>query len=188
MNIDKDKFWKNYRVTFGKVTQKQVDAVEFLLDKADVNVKLYLPYILATVKHETADTYEPIDEYGSAVYFDRRYGPDTRVGKALGNTCKGDGALYHGRGYVQLTGRRNYKLAEDKLKHPLVSQPELAKNRDVAYETMIHGMLGGWFTGKKLSDYIYMGRSDYTNARRIINGTDKAAIVAGYARGFEGCL
>lgn len=188
MNIDRDKFWEAYRAAFGKVEQKQVDALEFLLGKADVSVKLYLPYILATVKHETADTYEPIDEYGSEYYFRRRYGYDTKVGRNLGNTHKDDGALYHGRGYVQLTGRRNYKLAEDKLGQPLISKPELAKDQEIAYEILVRGMLEGWFTGRKLSDYIYMGRRDYVNARRIINGTDKAETVAGYARIFERCL
>lgn len=50
---------------------------------------------------------------------------------------------------------------------------------------MVDGMEAGRFTGKKLSDYL---PGDYVNARRIINGTDKAEQIAGYARQFEAAL
>jgi hypothetical protein len=49
-------------------------------------------------------------------------------------------------------------------------------------------MKEGWFTGKKLSDYVTLQRSDFTGARRIINGTDCAALIAGYAVGYDTTL
>ena len=49
-------------------------------------------------------------------------------------------------------------------------------------------MIKAWFTKHKLSDHIYPGKADYVNARRIINGTDKAAQIAEYAKIFSRAL
>lgn len=59
--------------------------------------------MLATTKHETASTMQPIDEYGDSAYFTQMH--ENR--SDLGNTEPGDGARFHGRGFVQLTGRLN---------------------------------------------------------------------------------
>jgi putative chitinase len=72
--------------------------------------------MLATTKHETADTFQPIHEYGSHAYFVRRYGSQTKIGKQLGNDTAEEGAIYAGRGDVQLTGETNYEKAEDALR------------------------------------------------------------------------
>jgi hypothetical protein len=50
-------------------------------------------YVLATVRHETGDTYEPINEYGDNAYFTEMY----ELRQDLGNTQKGDGVKYHGK-------------------------------------------------------------------------------------------
>lgn len=47
----------------------------------------------------------------------------------------------------------------------------------------MRGCTEGWFTGKKLADY-----SDYVNMRRVVNGTDRAEMIAGYAETFEAAL
>jgi fumarate reductase subunit D len=49
-------------------------------------------------------------------------------------------------------------------------------------------MRTGMFTGRKLSDFFNDKRTDYKNARRIINGTDEASKIAGYAHEFETIL
>ena len=59
---------------------------------------------------------------------------------------------------------------------------------EYAINIMLEGMKQGWFTGRKLSDYIYQSKKDYVSARRIINGTDKANLIAGYADTFEKAL
>jgi hypothetical protein len=52
----------------------------------------------------------------------------------------------------------------------------------------VGGMRDGDFTGMKLSDYIKPGSVDYVNARRIVNGTDRAEQIAGYAEKYEEAL
>jgi putative chitinase len=68
----------------------------------------------------------------------------------------------------------------------LVKQPELVLEPPIAYAIAARGMREGWFTGKKLSDFIQDGKPpDYINTRRIINGLDQAQTIATYASGFE---
>lgn len=133
----------------------------------------WVAYMLATVKHETAGTFAPIAEYGRGK--DQPYGiPDL------------NGRIYYGRGYVQLTWKENYaKLGKQLgLGDALVENPDLALDPDIAYRILSHGMRNGSFTGRKLADYISGSRCNYVGARRIINGDDKAALIASYAADF----
>jgi predicted chitinase len=195
--FDRKKFFDEYRNRFGPLTQDLVDAFEFLLGQIESdhrfpgsdNDRRQLAYCLATFKWETAHTMRPIDEHGGAAYFNKRYGPQTKVGKMLGNTQDGDGARFHGRGYVQLTGRRNYAKAKALTGVDLLNDPDQAKDPAVAYEVATQGMIDGWFTGRKLSQFMKDGQSpDYENARTIINGHDKAANIADIARRFSEVL
>ena len=176
----------------GSLTQGQVIGMEAILAewerRSSFTDPRWLAYMLATVFHETARKMTPIHEYGSKAYFDKRYGPRTSVGKMLGNTQPGDVSRFHGRGYVQLTGRRNYIKAGQELGTDLVTNPDRALEPTLAAAIMFLGMSEGWFTGKKLSDYISGSKADFTNARRIINGTDKATTIKGYALAFLDAL
>jgi predicted chitinase len=107
----------------------------------------------------------------------------------VGNTKPGDGALFHGRGYVQLTGRANYVKAKALTGVDLLTEPDRAKEPSLAYQIAIQGMKDGWFTTRKLSQFIKDGQSpDYENARTIINGHDKASNIADIARRFNEVL
>ena len=124
-----------------------------------------LAYILATAYHETAHTMKPVREYGGESYLrSKKYYP------------------YVGMGYVQLTWDYNYKKAGDKLGVDFMKNPQLLLQPKYAAPILVIGMIEGWFTGKKLSNYITLQSSDFKNARRIINGLDKADLIAGYAR------
>jgi len=178
----------------GSLFQSQVDGLSAILDEWDEQKRgnlYWLSYMLATAYHETAFTMQPIEEYGGRGYFMRMYdrtGSRPHVAKRLGNTIPGDGATFAGRGYVQLTGRANYAKASEKLGADFVSHPDLAMQPKHAAAIMFRGMLEGWFTGKKLSDYFQGNTADHVNARRIINGTDSASEIAGYSRLFFGAL
>lgn len=177
--IDRKKFYDSFRRAFGRLSQSQVDGLNFLLKNTEFdsnaavalrNVWLrQMAYVYATVKHEVANTYKPIVEYGNKHC--RRYD---------------GGCRYKGRGYVQLTHRYNYKKMSKIVGRDLVAEPNLALDPDVAYHVLSYGMHYGSFTGKKLGSYIRKGKTDYYNARRVVNGTDKASLIRGYARTFQG--
>mgnify|MGYP003403276947 FL=1 len=109
-------------------------------------------YAMATTYHETKGTMLPIHEDGSRNYFMRNYDPSGQkpaVARDLGNTVVGDGARFHGRGYVQLTGRRNYAKAGAELGVDLVANPDRALEPEIAAQILRAGMSQGWFTGKQ---------------------------------------
>ena len=187
--IKRPHFFATAKPLFGQYGPAQVQGIDTLLDALDC---LHLSaqaaaYVLATAYHETAHTMQPITERGSRAYFDK-YNAGTAIGRRLGNTRPGDGYLYRGRGYVQITGRRNYQFAGQKLGLDLLASPDLALNAPIAAQIMSDGMADGWFTGKKLADYFSGGKADYINARRMINGMDRAEQIAVYARQFEKAL
>lgn len=179
--MDRAKFFAPVRSSLfsGSLSQKQVDGTDALLDESEKrNVPLkHVAYVLATAYHETAHTMQPIAEYGKGK--SRPYGAPGKHGQAQ-----------YGRGYVQLTWDANYERADKELglNGALLKDFDLALKPDIAAAILFSGMAEGWFTGKKLSDYISDAKADYVGARRIVNGTDKAEMIAGYARSFEGAL
>jgi len=131
-------------------------------------------YVLATAFWETNRTMKPVDEaYWLSEEWRRknlRYYP------------------WYGRGFVQLTWRDNYVRAGKALKVDLITDPRRALDPEISASVLVLGSLDGWFTGQKLGDYITIARSNYTAARRIINGTDKAAEIAAIAVAYEAAL
>ncbi len=152
-------------------------------------------YALGTAWHETAHTMQPIKEYGGPRYFTRMYdvtGERANMAKRMGNVSPGDGPRYCGRGYVQLTWRVNYARAGQKLNVDLVGNPDMAMDPTIAASILRHGMREGWFTGKSFQSYLpasgLANEAQFQAARRIINGTDKATMIARYAMAFQAAL
>lgn len=163
------------------LTQPQVDRLEAILTRLDAK-RIELPqaaYILGTAYHES-DRFRTMEEYASGAAYEGR--------KTLGNTQPGDGKRFKGRGFVQITGRRNYTDWAKRLGVDLVGNPALAARLDHATTILIDGMMLGTFTGRKLPDYVAGAKKDYANARRVVNGTDRAGLIAGYAKAFEAAL
>ena len=163
----------------GSMTQSQVDGLNSIMAAINdfgIQSQRFAAYILATPFHETAKTMQPIREIGLGKAY--KYGiPDPITHQA-----------YYGRGYVQLTWKYNYDKFGKLLVVDLVNKPDLALQPDISAKIMMIGMVKGLFTGKKLSDYITPDKTDFVNARRIINGTDKAQLIAGYADQFLASL
>jgi len=174
--------------------QDEVTGCEAILDAMAGLPLSWCAYALATAYHETAHTMQPIREFGGPRYLTRMYdvtGARPAMARKMGNTEPGDGARLCRRGYVQLTWKVTYAKAGAKPGVDLVANPDKAMRPDIAARIMREGMVEGWFTGKGLADYLPGARAtlaQYQAARRIINGTDKAALIAGYAMQFEAAL
>ena len=95
---------------------------------------------------------------------------------------------YYGRGYVQLTWRSNYQYWSRRLGIDLVNNKDLALRSDIAAQILVYGMRDGTFTGRKLSHYVNNSKTDFYNARRVVNGTDRASRIAGNARRYQKAL
>jgi predicted chitinase len=113
---------------------------------------------LATVGTEVP-SFAPINEYGGTAYFTKMY----EGRKDLGNTTKGDGARYHGRGFIQLTGRANYRSYGQKLGVPLENDPDLALDPAVSAR-----ILATYMRDRGLGPLAERG--DWQAVRRGVNG------------------
>lgn len=190
MKLDHKKFFDGFKAHFDDtLDQGRADGIEFLLTSfenderwaADVR---FIAYALATIFHETAGSMRPVEEG----YYLARYGL-SRV-KSFQKSLRY--YPFFGRGYVQLTWNTkripNYSKASKALGIDFVKNPDLVMVKENAFQIMTLGMFEGWFTAKKLSDYVHGSTCDYKNARKIINGLDKAVLIAGYAVKFEKIL
>lgn len=181
--FDPDAFYRNARsqVFGGKISRTQVDGTNAILAGFRGKPLAWTAYALATAYHEVAGTMQPIREVGHG------------KGKAYGKPGPHGGQIAYGRGLVQLTWPENYARADKELGlgGALVRDYDLALNPDVAVSIMRDGMIGGWFTGKGFKDYLPKGAADraaFKAARRIINGTDRDELIAGYAMAFQSAL
>lgn len=178
--IDKRTFFDNYRIEFGALNQNQVDALNQFIDLTNQNIKEFSvnqwAYMYATTHHETNATFEPVKEAywikNAEVWRKKnlRYYP------------------YYGRGFVQLTWLDNYKKYAELFDVDIVNNPDLVMDFKLSFNIMVHGMKNGTYTGKKVGDYIGNLKADYVGARRVINGTDKAQMIADHANKFERIL
>lgn len=186
--INRQKFYQAVRANLfaGSLSQSQVDGINEIINFAEcskINDERYIAYILATVYHETAKTMQPIAEFGKGR--GRRYG---RKVKHSGEPYTLPNQIYYGRGYVQLTWYENYKLFSERLSIPLLANPDLMLNPKISTQVLFDGMINGLFTGVGLKRYFTTIKTDWVNARRIINGTDRAELIADYAIKFYKAL
>ena len=210
MNIDRMIFFARLRASlYGQGLSAAAAAGHASLlarwqDDPENGDRRHLAYILATAFHETGARMQPIEENlsysetGLLKTFPRRFSPIEarryaqkpepianrayagRMGN--GDEKSGDGWRFRGRGLVQITGRANYRT------FGIEDTPDAALQPKRAIDILFSGMRLGRFTGCRLSDFFSAARADWIGARRIINGTDRAADVARYARFYARAL
>ena len=81
----------------------------------------------------------------------------------LGNTVKGDGSKYRGRGLIQITGRANYAACGEALGLDLISKPELLELPQHA------AMSAAWFWSMKGLNTL-ADQGQFVKITRRING------------------
>lgn len=183
--MNRQAFYNSIRTSLfnGRLTSKQVEGINSKLDafdRAGITDDRWRAYMLATAYHETDKTMQPIEEYGKGR--GRPYGRKIKYNR---QPYTHPDKIYYGRGDVQLTWYENYELMGRLLNIPLLEQPELALNPEISARIMTEGMTKGKsnrgdFTGVSLETYFNSTKNDPVNARRIINGLDKAELIAGY--------
>ena len=91
-----------------------------------------LAAFMAQMAHES-DNFKSMKEYGGSLDF-RKYDPKyaPKKAKTLGNKYAGDGNRFKGRGFIQITGRYNYRIASKAIGVDLVKNPKLAEDPAVA--------------------------------------------------------
>lgn len=188
--VDKKYFWSNFPYT---KKQSVIASVEKIIDYFDAKEYLvslkWLAYALATVKHETNETYAPVVE-GYWIKNGRINALKSYYrGKPSYSTIFPPGnKTYEGRGLVQLTHNFNYKNMGEIVGEDLLNHPELALDPDIAVKIMFEGMYKGIFTGYKFAGFLNEKKFDWEGARKIINGKDKKVLIAGYAQKFYDAL
>ncbi len=189
----KDKFYGYIRGNLfaGHISIEQFNGVEAILaavEQGGVSDRRWLAYMLATIYHETGKSMTPVEENGKGAGHD--YGKKLKMGSGVHGRIpyQQPDKLFYGRGYVQLTWYENYDAMGRRLGIDLLNEPELALDHDHAAHILLYGMTNGSFTGHSLKEFFHDETSDWTNARKIINGLDKADIIAGYAYKFYEAL
>lgn len=184
-----DVFFDDVRDITEGLDQTQVDVINMLLEDVGHWPTSWLAYGLATGWHEAY--LRPIKEKGGNSYFHQMYdiqGKRPRIAKALGNVNPGDGIKYAGRGLVQLTGRTNYWNASERFGVDFIEYPDRVLELEWAVKIMVWGMETGAFTGVSLSAFLsrdFEEHPSFRKARAIINGSDKANLIADYALEFQ---
>lgn len=125
-----------------------------------------LAQFLGQVKHESwnFDRLREKPQPGVQNYFAKKYDVkySPRTAQILGNKKVGDGEKYHGRGFIQLTGRDNYRMAQSALGIPLLQQPEMAEKPDIAANIAI------WYWNTRVKPYV-QNFADTTSVTKKIN-------------------
>ncbi|NQW50383.1 MAG: peptidoglycan-binding protein [Rhodospirillales bacterium] len=150
--------------------ESTIQAIKNECKTMGIGLPTQIAYVLATTQWETAQTFQPVKEaYWLSESWRKanfRYYP------------------YYGRGYVQLTWKNNYKTYSDLIGRDMVSDPDIALEPAVSLFVLVHGFKTGAFTGRAITQYISEDRTDFVEARRCINGTDRANEIAQIAKDF----
>jgi predicted chitinase len=204
--MNKEIFFTTLRKSlFKRLNQSQVDGINGILDAFDQvgdGDKDTLAYALATAYHETGKRMVPVRE-GFATTdagarkavnnLARKRGPNSAVAR-YAQPAGPYGHVYYGRGHVQLTWLDNYKNSSADAGVDLVKDPDKMLDPVISARVLVKGLIDGRWSGKRKGLAHYEGNDDFldqqeaANARQTVNGSDKAALIAGYHKEFYDAL
>ncbi len=176
MNFNKQKFLSFYANTqYSLNAQKCWDAVENafkevylnkpcpccdqIITEMDSVSENLMCGAMATIRIEVGKGFLPIMEIASGDAYEGRLD--------LGNSQKGDGRRFKGRGFIQLTGRANYDHYGKVLGIDLVNNPDLALDVNVSAK-----ILAQYFKERKVDQACASG--DWLSVRKLVNGVNRA--------------
>ena len=201
MPINRQFFFDQTRLQLfgGSFKTPQVDGLTAILDKWEKESAedddRWLAYMLGTAHHETGATMQPVRETFASSDAQAIKRLNAAFGKGKLTWVKtpywvpdSEGKSWLGRGFVQITHKENYEKLGKAIKDDLLSDPTRAMDRDVALKIMFVGMRAGLFTGVSLGDRFSKTKERWLEARQIINGMERAALVASYAKAYYGCI
>jgi putative chitinase len=146
------------------------DAMPGIVEVYEINTPLRQQHFLAQVAHES-DHFQTTREYASGRAYEGR--------KDLGNTQKGDGERFRGRGLIQLTGRANYTAASKALGQPFVADPDLVERFPAA------ATVSAWFWATHNINVLADKDDVHAVTRRVnggLNGLDSRVAALAKAR------
>lgn len=166
-----------------EITKEQLEAIMPNAKKAG-RIDKYLPYLnekakeyhidtqlrwahfIAQIAHESGELLYT-HELGKKAYFDKY--ETGKLGKMLGNTQKGDGWKFKGRGFIQLTGRANYAQYQKETGITVLETPEMLEEPEWCVDVSM------WYWEKHGLNELADSNSFLTITRRINGGTNGLA-------------
>jgi putative chitinase len=153
-------------VAADSIPDSEIEMIACALEKYGpdfgVNSKLQACHLLGQAAHESAG-FVFLEEIGDDDYFNSNY--DFR--DDLGNIYAGDGALFCGRGIIQLTGRNWYKRFSEEMKDPeILSKPSKVGE----YPLALGSALFWWKRNEMVEADRGVSESDIVAVTKIVNG------------------
>lgn len=174
----------------GRLSQQQVDGMEQLLAEWETGQygddPRHLSYVLAGVFHETGGRMVPVREgFARTDAEARQVVARRKYGKPAGPY----GHVYYGRGRIQNTWLENAEKLSEEFGVDLVKNPDLVLTDGLLdAKITFRGHEKGIWTGHRLSQFFNSSANDPVGARKIVNGKDKANLIAGYYESFLGAV
>lgn len=195
--VNRAKFFTAFRSQFGALNNSQVQGYNAIFDywdKSNLSDNRWLAYALATAFHETGEDMQPVREgFASSDQVSINAVTSLFNRGIIGENYalpEANGKSYFGRGLVQITFGDNYKKLGKAIGigKDLYDNPSLALDMDIAVKILFVGMVDGLYTGHSLQMHFFEDRTNWFEARRIINILDKADLIEGYGKKFFNCL
>lgn len=139
-----------------------VPVINKYADTFGIDTPLRLSHFIAQCLHETSE-FVHVRELGNEAYC-RKYEVG-KLAKMLGNTQKGDGYKYKGRGLLQLTGRANYQAYQDSkyCNGDIIANPNLLEQPIGAVKSAM------WYWMKRGLNRL-ADKDDFLGVTKAING------------------